>query len=149
MVETVIDVPSALEQHYRRCVPALVRLRMAAGDQDAQSFEAQIPAEVSAALDEVLQELRTTEPIIVDRVCGTSRGGPISSFLAARLTRLEGAATDVAAGVQDPPAYRRSLQKFHAFATATWKVQLGVYTSATGDSRLHRRTEPSARRVRG
>lgn len=125
MVESVIDVHSTLEQHYRRCVPALVRLRMAAGDE--APLEGRLPAEVSAALDEVLGELRSAESIIVDTVCGTSRGGPISAFLAARLIRLEAAAADVsAAGPKDLPAYRRSLQKFHALATAMWKVQLGV-----------------------
>lgn len=140
MVESVVDVPSALEQHYRRCVPALARLRMAAGDEEAVvsgSLGSQITAEVSLALDDVLEELRAAESIIVDRVCGTSRARPISSFLAVRLTRLEVAAADVvaASGLRDLPAYRRALQKFHALTTAMWKVQLGVYSSATGDTR--------------
>lgn len=146
MVESDIDVPSALQEHYRRCVPALVRLRMEARDEEAAVIGfngSPIPAKVSLALEEVIYELRATESIIVDRVDGASRSKPISAFLAARLTRLQVAAADVvaAAGLGDLPAYRRALLKFHALAAATWKVQLGVYASASRTGRPRSRVK--------
>jgi hypothetical protein len=133
----------ALGEHHRRCVPALVRMRVAVQDADeGVPLPQGTVLDLAGAVDEVLSELRDGDRILVDDA-GLRRGQQVASFLGCRLNRLEVAAADVIAAARagDLPALRRTVLTFNALAAAMWQVQLAVQEQAT------RRTRPNLRGI--
>jgi hypothetical protein len=98
-----VIVRNALEDHHRRCRPALVRLRMLMSEAEAVTLTDGLQAEMALLMDEVMAELRAADRVLVGHAAQTRRSGPVATFLGCRLARLE---------------------------AATWKVQLAWRSSA-------------------
>lgn len=123
-----------LEQHHRRCAPALVRLRMLMSEAEPVNLTEGLRTEMVLLMDEVMAELTAADRTLVESAAGTGRCGPVADFLNSRLVRLRTAAGEVAAAGRggDVPALRRRLDRFCALSAATGKVQLGLSGPARG-----------------
>jgi hypothetical protein len=115
--------------HWARCQPHLIRLRMLARGEAGMSLPLQIAAEVADATGAILAEAQAADHA-ARAAADVNRGGPAAgTFLQVRLDRLAAAANDTIAAARDDDfaGMRRHLRRFDALTTAMRAVQDAVY----------------------
>jgi hypothetical protein len=109
-----------IDDHQARCQPHVLRLWMIARDEAGARLRWQAVADVTEAIDAILDEAESAG----SEASAAGGGGP-GTFLSVRLTRLAAAADDVivAARAGDPAQLRRRLHRFEVLTSAIWTVQ--------------------------